>query len=52
VREPGPRLLTDLDVFFLEHQRCRDLGGGTTEERAWLACVACGARIERPVNKS
>ena len=43
------RLLLDLDAFFLEHRLCGDLDGGTSNERAWLACVACGARIERPV---
>jgi len=43
------RLLLDFDAFFLEHRRCADLDGGASNERAWLACVACGARIERPV---
>jgi hypothetical protein len=40
------RLLLDLDAFFLEHRLCGDLNGGTADERAWLACIACGARIE------
>jgi hypothetical protein len=43
------RVLLDLDTFFLEYRRCGDLDGGTTDERAWLVCVACGARIEQPV---
>src|SRR5215470_3703490 len=43
------RLLLDFDAFFLEHRRCGDLDGGVSSERVWLACVACGARIERPV---
>jgi hypothetical protein len=46
------RLLLDFDAFFLEHRLCGDLDGGATDERAWLACVACGARIERPVETS
>ena len=43
------RLLLDLDSFFLEHRLCGDLDGDATDECAWLACVACGARIVRPV---
>lgn len=43
------RLLLDFDAFFLEHRRCGDLDGGTSTERAWLACRKCGARIVRPV---
>jgi len=43
------RLLLDLDAFFLEHPLCGDLSGGTDDERVWMACVACGARIERRV---
>jgi hypothetical protein len=43
------RLLLDLDAFYLEHRLCGDLDGDGTAERAWLSCVACGARIERPV---
>jgi len=42
-------LLLDFDAFFLEHRRCGDLDGSTSTDRAWLVCVACGARIERPV---
>jgi hypothetical protein len=45
----GYRLLLDLDAFFLEHRLCGDLDGDATDERAWLACIACGARIVRPV---
>jgi len=43
------RLLLDFDAFFLEHRLCGDLDGDGSSERAWLACIACGARIERPV---
>jgi hypothetical protein len=43
------RLLLDFDAFFLEHRLCGDLDGGTSNERAWLSCAECGARIERPV---
>jgi hypothetical protein len=44
------RLLVDLDAFFLEHRLCGDLDGDATDERAWLACVACGAQIEHPIS--
>jgi len=43
------RLLLGLERFFLEHPLCGDLDGGPSDERASLACVACGARIERPM---
>ena len=43
------RLLLDFDAFFLEHRLCGDLNGDTDDERVWMACGACGARIERPV---
>jgi hypothetical protein len=43
------RLLLDLDAFFLEHQQCGDLDGEGDDERVWMACGACGARIVRPV---
>jgi hypothetical protein len=46
------RLLLDFDVFFLEHRRCGDLDDDATAERAWLICLACGARIERAVEAS
>jgi len=38
------RLLLDLDAFYLEHRLCSDLDGDATDERAWMACRACGAR--------
>jgi hypothetical protein len=44
--------LRDFDAFFLERRRCGDLDGDGTDERVWLACGACGARIERPVEAS
>jgi hypothetical protein len=46
------RVLLDLDAFYLEHRLCGDLDGDAKGERAWLACLACGARIERPVETS
>jgi hypothetical protein len=46
------RVLLDLDAFYLELRLCGDLGGDATDERAWLACGACGARIERSVETS
>jgi hypothetical protein len=42
------RLLVDLDAFF-PHRLCGDLDGDATDKRAWLACVACGARIVKPL---
>jgi hypothetical protein len=44
------RLLLDCDAFFLEHRLCGDLDGDATDERAWMACSACDARIERLVD--
>ena len=41
------RLLLDFDAFFLEHRLCGDLDGGTSDERVWLVCRACDARIEQ-----
>jgi hypothetical protein len=46
------RVLLDLDAFFLEHRCCGELDGGETDERAWLACLVWGARIERLVEAS
>ena len=43
------RLLLDFDAFLLEHRCCGDLNAGADDERVWMACVSCGARIERPV---
>jgi len=44
------RMPLGFDAFFLEHRRCGDLDRSTSNERARLTCVACGARIERVVN--
>ena len=44
------RLLLDFDAFFLEHRLCGDLDGDATDERVWLARLACDARIVREVN--
>jgi len=46
------RLLLDFDALFLEHRLCGDLSGGTDDEGMWMACSACGARIERSVETS
>jgi hypothetical protein len=43
------RRLLDFDAFFLEHRLCGDLSGGADDERVWMACGACNARIERTV---
>jgi len=51
-RAVSDKLLLDFDAFLLEHRLCGDLNGGATDERAWLACIACGARIERLVEPS
>ena len=37
-------LLTDLDAFYIEHDRCGDLDGGVDGVIIWLACE-CGAGI-------
>jgi hypothetical protein len=44
-------LLTELDAFFTEHQRCGDLDAGVDGPIVWMACD-CGAtsdRMERTV---
>jgi hypothetical protein len=42
-------LLTDLDAFFTEHQRCGDLDAGVDGPVVWIACD-CGARMARRVD--
>jgi len=37
-------LLTELDAFFTEHQRCGDLDAGVDGAVVWIACD-CGARM-------
>jgi hypothetical protein len=39
-------LLTELDAFFTEHQRCGDLDAGVEGEMVWIACK-CGASMVR-----
>jgi hypothetical protein len=39
-------LLTELDAFFTEHQRCGDLHADVEGPIVWIACE-CGARIAR-----
>jgi hypothetical protein len=43
-------LLTELDAFFTEHQRCGDLDAGVDGPVVRIACE-CGARMARRVNK-
>lgn len=40
-------LLTDLDGFYTEHQRCGELDGGVDDVMVWLACES-GARDGPP----
>ena len=42
----GATRLTDLDAFYLEHDRCGDLDSGLDGDRVWMACT-CGAVINR-----
>jgi hypothetical protein len=43
-------LLTELDAFFTEHQRCGDLDAGVEGDVVWIACD-CGARMARRVDE-
>jgi hypothetical protein len=43
-------LLTELDAFFTEHQRCGDLDAGVDGPVVWMACD-CGARMARRVEE-
>jgi hypothetical protein len=38
--------LTELDAFYTEHRRCRDLDAGVDGPTVWFDCE-CGARIAR-----
>jgi hypothetical protein len=42
-------LLTELDAFFTEHQRCGDLDAGVEGAVVWMACD-CGANMARRVD--
>jgi hypothetical protein len=39
-------LLTELDAFFTDHQRCGDLDAGVDGPVFWIACP-CWARMVR-----
>jgi len=41
-------LLSALDAFLREHQRCGELDGGVDGGHVWMACD-CGADIAHPV---
>jgi hypothetical protein len=43
-----PDLLSALDAFMQEHQRCGELDGGVEGGRVWMACD-CGADIAHRV---
>jgi hypothetical protein len=43
-------LLTELDGFFTEHQRCGELDAGVDGPLVWIACP-CGATMARRVNE-
>jgi hypothetical protein len=43
-------LLTELDVFVIDHRQCGDLDAGVDGLNVWIACD-CGARMARRVDK-
>jgi hypothetical protein len=43
-------LLTELDAFFIEHQRCGDQDAGVDGRVVWIACE-CGASMARRVDE-
>jgi hypothetical protein len=43
-------LLAELDAFFTEHQRCRDLDAGVDGPIVWIAWP-CGASMARRVEE-
>jgi hypothetical protein len=43
-------LLSQLDAFFSEHQRCGDLDAGVEGPVVWIACP-CGASMARRVDE-
>jgi hypothetical protein len=45
-RLPAVSLLTELDAFFIEHQRCGDQDAGVDGPIVWIACP-CGASMAR-----
>ena len=42
-------LLSELDTFYQEHQRCGDLEGAVEEITVWLRC-SCGAQLVRRIS--
>jgi hypothetical protein len=44
-------LLTELDAFFTDHQRCGDLDAGVDDAVVWIACD-CGASMARRISAS
>jgi hypothetical protein len=43
-------LLTELDAFFTDHDRCGDLHVGIEGQVVWITCV-CGASMARRVDE-
>jgi hypothetical protein len=43
-------LLTELDAFYTEHQRCGELEAGVDVRIAWIVCD-CGANMARRLNE-
>jgi hypothetical protein len=44
-------LLTELDAFFTEYQRCGELDAAVEGPVVWIACE-CGASMARRVDES
>ena len=42
-------LLTELDAFYTEHQRCGELEAGVDDLVVWFECE-CGARMTRLID--
>jgi hypothetical protein len=47
---PAGGLLTEMDAFFSEHERCGDLDAGVEGAVVWIACD-CGASMARRVDE-
>ncbi len=43
-------LLTELNAFFTEHDRCGDVDAGVEGQIVWIACD-CGARMAGRVDE-
>jgi hypothetical protein len=52
-RVPPMSIITDVDAFYLEHERCGDLDGEVSQEeqtiRVWMSCT-CGALFNRVIS--